>query len=139
MQRNASKHIKHAVSLLTFKKENMPRSSISSPHKNFIIMLHDLYNTKQQMSCELLLFTTTAFIFRFCVVMPQRSETVVYVTCIVYATAMTLRIFFLLRYSFQPAKHKEQLGQKNQTYVFISNFPAATVPAMHIVHFVRFI
>lgn len=61
--------------------------------------------------------------------MPQRSETVVYVTCIVYATAMTLRIYFLLRYSFQPAKHKEQLGQKNQTYVFISNFPAARFPA----------
>ena len=61
--------------------------------------------------------------------MPQRSETVVYVTCIVYATAMTLRIYFLLRYSFQPAKHKEQLGQKNQTCVFISNFPAARFPA----------
>ena len=91
------------------------------------------------MSCELLFFTTTAFIFTFCVVIPQRSKAVICVTCIVHATAMTLRIFLLFRYSSQPAKHKEQLGQKNQTYVFISNFPAATVPAMHIVHFVRFI
>ena len=45
MQRNASKHIKHAVSLLTFEKENIPRSSIISPHQNnILIMLHDLYN-----------------------------------------------------------------------------------------------
>ena len=74
--------------------------------------------------------------------MPQRSEALLYVTCIVYALPMTLRIFFLLRYSFQPGKikSKEQLGQKNQTYLFISNFPVVLHSlTMHIVKFVRFI
>ena len=79
------------------------------------------------MSCELLFFTTTAFFFTFCVVMPQRSETEVCVTCIVHATAMTLRIFLLFIYSLQPAKHKEQLGQQNHINVFNSIFPVATV------------
>ena len=86
------------------------------------------------MSCELLFFTTTAFFFTFCVVMPQRSEAEVCVTCIVHATAMTLRIFLLFIYSLQPATHKEQLGQQNQTYILISNFPVVLHSlAMHIV------
>jgi len=65
----------------------------------FYYYVAQLYNNKLQMSCELLFFTTAAFIFTFCVVMPQRSETVVCVTCIVHATAMALRIFLLFRYS----------------------------------------
>ena len=65
--------------------------------------------------CKLLLFTTVlAFIFfTFCVVIPQRSETVVVcVTCIVHALVMTLLIFFCLDTLFHPAKYKEQLGSK---------------------------
>ena len=66
--------------------------------------------------CKLLLFTTVLafiFFFTFCVVIPQRSETVVVcVTCIVHALVMTLLIFFCLDTLFHPAKYKEQLGSK---------------------------
>ena len=40
----ATYHIKHAL-VCQNKKENMHRSSISSPHKNFIIMFARLYKT----------------------------------------------------------------------------------------------
>ena len=60
-------------------------------------------------------------------VIPQRSETVVCVTCIVPALAATFAFSFCLDESFQPAKNKEQLGQQNLTFVFITHFPAATL------------
>ena len=75
-------------------KENMTRPSSSSSHQNFITMLHD-YTTINKCLASFFFFTTMAFIFTFCVVMPQRSETGVCVTCIVHVTAMTLRIFLL--------------------------------------------
>ena len=53
---------------------------------------------KLQMSCELLFMCENVFyILSFCAVMPQRSETVICVTCIVHALAITLRTFFLFR------------------------------------------
>ena len=106
----------------------MPRSSSSSPQPEFYYSVARVVQLELQMFFELLSYYGPVLynILTFCVVMSQRSETLICVTCIVHAL-MTLRFFFLLRYSFQPAKHKGQLGQKNQTYVFIITFPAATV------------
>ena len=117
MQSNATQHIKHAALLFTFannKIKNMPRSSNISP-QNFIIMLHDY-----KCLCELLLFTTTAFILRCDAT--QRNETVVLVTCIMHALATTFRIFFLFRLILSARLNKEQLGQQSQTFVFISRY-----------------
>ena len=44
--------------------------------------------------------------------MSQRSETLICVTSIVHALALTLRIFFLFRYVVPARKNKEQLGSK---------------------------
>ena len=98
-------------------------------HLNF--MLQEL--NRLCLTSFFFLFTATAFIFDFCVVMPQDAIPWL-VTCIVHATARTLRIFLLFIYSLQPATHKEQLGQQNQTYILISNFPVVLHSlAMHIV------
>ena len=116
VQRNAGKHTACCIAAYVCqnKKENMLRSSSSSPHQNnMIFMLHDYTRLQTSSFYDSFGFY---FFFTFCVVIPQRSETVVVcVTCIVHATAMTLRIFLLFIYSLQPAKHKEQLGQQNQT------------------------
>ena len=65
------------------------------------------YANKLQTSCELILFKTgfvnslwigLLFLYDLRYDATQRSEAYIYVTCIVHALALTLRIFFLYRY-----------------------------------------
>ena len=112
MQRNASKHIKHAVSLLTFEKENIPRSSIISPHQNnILIMLHDLYNPTTSNALRASLFWQRC-LFYFNGARPW------FVSCLLWQRLCAFS--FCVDTSFKPAKNKEQLGQQNQTYILIS-------------------
>ena len=77
---------------------------------NIVFMLHDYTRLQTSSFYDSFGFY---FFFTFCVVIPQRSETVVVcVTCIVHALVMTLLIFFCLDTLFHPAKYKEQLGSK---------------------------
>ena len=97
VQRNAGKHTACCIAAYVCqnKKENMLRSSSSSPHQNnMIFMLHDYTRLQTSSFYDSFGFY---FFFTFCVVIPQRSETVVVcVTCIVHALVMTLLIFFCL-------------------------------------------
>ena len=124
MKCNASKQTHTARSIGDYfcqnKKENMPRTSSSSPHQNnMIFMLHDYTRLQTSSFYDSFGF----YFFTVCVVMPQRSEALLYVTCIVHALPMTLRIFFCLINCSSPLKVKNRWKQQNQTYVFISNFP----------------
>ena len=77
-------------------KENMTRPSSSSSHQNFITMLHD-YTTINKCLASFFFFTTTAFIFTFCVVMPQRSDVVIcelYRACFYNCTLRILILFY---------------------------------------------
>ena len=95
VQRNAGKHTACCIAAYVCqnKKENMLRSSSSSPHQNnMIFMLHDYTRLQTSFFYDSFGF----YFFTFCVMMPQRGEALLYETCIVHALPMTLRIFFCL-------------------------------------------
>ena len=79
------------------KRENMHRSSISSPDQNNIMLQHYYNPNCKCLTSFFLLFTATAFIFYFCVVMPQRSDVVIcelYRACFYNCTLRILILFY---------------------------------------------
>ena len=89
----------------------MPRPSSSSPHQNIIIMLQDY--ARLQMSCELLHFTTTAFILLPFALSCRNTARPWFVRPVSVMLRQWLCAFsFCLHISFQPAKNKSSLGSK---------------------------
>ena len=110
------------------KKENMSRPSSSSPQyqNNIIFMFARLYKTANVLRVSPFLRRRLLFYYLLrCDAAMQRDLNLCDLYRVCFGNDCAHFVWF--RYSFQPAKHKEQSGQKNQTNVFISNFPAATV------------
>ena len=127
MNSDAGKHIKHAVPLLTFAKTKKKiclvlRAAVLNIRIILFLCLHDY--TRLQMSCEFLLFYDDGFYFiTFCAVMPQCSETLICVTCIVYALAMIVRILFGLDTRSSPLNIKNSWGSKiKPIYIHLLTF-----------------